>query len=161
MKTGDVLLFIGGEDLIDDCIKAEGHSVYTHAALAVNSTSFVEAWWDGARLSTLEGRNNIVVFSPIIPLTEDQQYELIGYCRGKIGEQYNFLQLAGFLYEKLFGTTHNPFGSPHETICSQLVIQGYRDLLGIDLLPGIEDYSVTPSDLALSKLLRQEASTCQ
>lgn len=161
MKTGDVLLFIGGNDLIDECIRNEEHSQFTHAALAISSTEYVEAWATGVRRNNIEGKTNIVVFSPITPLTEDQAYELVGFCRGKIGEQYNFLQLAGFLYEKLLGTTHNPFGSPHETICSQVVIQAYRELFNIDLCPGIEDYSVRPSDLALSKLLRQEGSTCQ
>lgn len=156
MKAGDVLLFIGGNDLVDTCIRNEEKSIYTHAALAVSETQYVEAWVTGVRWNNIEGKTNIVVFSPTTPLTEDQAYELIGFCRGKIGEQYNFLQLAGFLYEKLLGTTHNPFGNPHETICSQIVIQAYRELFGIDLLPGIEDYSVRPADLSTSKLLRQE-----
>ena len=156
MRTGDVLLSIGGDDLIDTCIRDEEGSVYTHAALAVSDSQFVESWWNGVRRNNIQGKTNIVVFSPIIPLTVDQQCELIGYCQGKIGESYNFAQLAGFIYERLFNKKHNPFGNPHETICSQVVIQGYRGLLGIDLCPGIEDFSVRPSDLSTSKLLRQE-----
>jgi uncharacterized protein YycO len=156
MRAGDVLLFIGGDDLIDICIRDEEKSVFTHAALAVSENQFVEAWWNGVRVNTVEGKTNIVVFSPIIPLTVDQQNKLIGYCKGKIGERYNFLQLAGFLYERLLNKNHNPFGNPHETICSQVVIQGYRRLLGIDLCPGIEDFSVRPSDLSTSKLLKRE-----
>jgi len=161
MKAGDVLLFIGGDDLIDICIRAEENSIYTHAAIAVSPDHFVEAWWDGTRLSNTEGKNNIVVFSPITPLNNHQQNEIIGYCMGKLGEEYNFLQLAGFYFEKIFNTKKNPFGSAHETICSQVVIQAYRQLFEIDLCPGIEDFSVRPSDLSLSKLLQQEGSSCQ
>ena len=65
MKKGDVLLFIGGNCLIDIVIRFWTHSEYTHAALAINESEFVEAWWDGVRRNNIEGYTSIIVFEPI------------------------------------------------------------------------------------------------
>ena len=163
MKVGDVLIFIGPnyliDDLIDDAVRFVTRSKFTHAALAINENEFVEAWWNGVRKTNIEGYKNIKVFTPITPLSEFQQAKIVGYALGKIGEQFNFLQLLGFIIEKIAYLKYNPFGSKNKTICSQLVFQAYRQLFDIDLLPDIEDYSVTPSDLATSKLLRQEVNS--
>jgi|GEM_PF-2500780 len=156
MKAGDVLLFIGGNDLIDEGIRLEEGSKFTHAALAISETEFVEAWWTGVRRRSILEYNNVCVFTPIPPLSVIQQVEIIGYALGKIGEEYNFLQLLGFLIEKIMHIKYNPFRSKHKTICSQLVVQAYFDALGIELLPDMETYSAAPSDLANSELLRQE-----
>ena len=94
---------------------------------------------------------------PITPLSEFQQIEIVGYALGKIGQRYNYLQLFGFIIEKIAYLKYNPFGCKHKTICSQLVFQAYKQF-DIDLLPDIEDYCVAPRDLATSELLRQEES---
>ena len=163
MQVGDVLLFVGGNCLIDKVIRFCTHSEFTHAALAINETEYIEAWWDGVRKNNITRYENIidrikdiVVFTPITPLNQSQQTELIRYALGKIGEPYNYLQLAGFIIKKTSFLKYNPFGSKYKTICSQLVFQAYKHSFNIDLLPNIEDYSVAPRDLAASKLLRQK-----
>lgn len=167
MIIGDVLLFSGGERLVDELVGFETHSKYTHAALAINESEFIEAWWEGVRNSNIEdykkineGYKDITVFTPIIPLSQSQQAKIVGYALGKIGQPFNYLQLLGFIIEKVACLKYNPFGSKHKTVCSQLVVQAYKQQFDIDLLPNIEDYSVAPSDLATSKLLQQERNYC-
>jgi len=41
-KTGDIILFFGGEDLIDREIKQYENSMFTHAAIAINDEEIVE-----------------------------------------------------------------------------------------------------------------------
>ena len=158
MKAGDVLLFIGGPGIIDESIRLETHSKYTHAALAISSDTFLEAWWDGARINALCNISNehVRLFEPVTALTDIQIALLTGYANGKVGEEYNFLQLLGFVLERLLHITHNPFGSTHKTICSQLVVEGYASI-GISLLPDLDSYSVSPGDISKSKLLKQGA----
>ncbi|HBP65814.1 MAG TPA: hypothetical protein DD730_16535 [Desulfosporosinus sp.] len=95
MKEGDVLLFIGGNNLVDNVERLETHSKFTHAALAVNESEFIEAWWNGVRRNNLDSyknRNkNIIVFTPITPLSESQQAQIIEYALGKIGEPSTIL----------------------------------------------------------------------
>jgi len=69
MKVGDVLLFIGSNCVIDRVIRFWTHSKFTHAALAINESEFVEAWWDGVRKSNIDGLKNFVILEPITPLT--------------------------------------------------------------------------------------------
>lgn len=156
---------MGGKRLVDEVISLQTHSEFTHAALAINEFEFVEAWWHGVRKNNLEGYRSIIdgyrritVFTPITPLSEVQQAEIVGYGLGKIGEPFDFYLLVGFIIERIAHLKYNPFGSKHKTICSQLVFQAYKQLFNIDLLPRIDDYSVTPSDLETSKLLQQVES---
>jgi len=100
MKAGDILLFIGGNDVIDAGIRLECHSKFTHAAIAISETEFVEAWWDGTRKSNIKGHSNIVVFTPITPLSEFQQAEIIGYALGK---NWRKVQLSSI--SRFFGRT--------------------------------------------------------
>lgn len=162
MQAGDILLFVGQKVFIDEAIEYETSSKYTHAALAISETEYVEAWWSGVRKAELNPNDprKFDIYTTITPLTDLQKAEITGFALGKIGEEYNFLQLIGFPVEKLFHTDKNVLGSTHKVICSQLVIQSYK-AVGIVLLPNIEEYSVAPSDLANSKLLRQEGLACQ
>lgn len=160
MKVGDVLLFVGGKRIIDDLISWETDSEFTHAALAISETEYIEAWWQGVRKNNIKNYKdvfkNIIVFTPITPLIEFQKDQIIRYAAEKIGEPFNFLQILGVMIEKTSHLKYNPFGSKRKTICSQLVFQAYKQLFNVDLLPDIEDYSVAPCDLATSKLLREE-----
>ena len=152
--TGDILLFFGVEDLIDREIEHYENSMFTHAAVSINSTEIVEAWWEGVRISTLEGRGPFARFQTITPLTPIQQTGLEMYARGCVGKRYNYPGLVGFLVKKWFGMKHNPLGSEHSVWCSQLVVEIYR-ACGINLLPDLADRDITPADLANSKLLQR------
>ena len=155
MKTGDILLFFGGDDLIDREIDHYEKSVFTHAAIAINKTEIVEAWWEGVRTATLDGRGPYAIFETITPLNPIQQTGIEMYARGCVGKRYNYPGIFGFLVREWFGLKHNPFGSIHSLWCSQLVFDVYR-VIGLNLLPGLDEEDITPADLANSKLLMRK-----
>lgn len=158
MKAGDILLFVGGKDFIDEEITKETHSEYAHAAIAISETEYIEAWWSGVRKTTLNPNDprQIDIYVPITPLTDSQKAQIVGFAISKIGEGYNFLELAGFEIEGMFHTNKNIFRSTHRVICSQLVIECYKSI-GIDLLPNIEEFSTEPGNISESKLLMKGA----
>ena len=128
--------------------------MFTHAVVAINDQEIVEAWWDGVRITTLDGRGLYARFQTITPLTPIQQTSLKMYAKGCVGKRYNYPGLVGFLVKKWFSLKHNPLGSKHSVWCSQLVVEIYR-ACGINLLPNLADRDITPADIANSKLLRK------
>ena len=157
MKTGDILLFFGGDDLIDREIDHYEKSVFTHAAIAINKTEIVEAWWEGVRTATLDGRGPYAIFETITPLNPIQQTGIEMYARGCVGKRYNYPGIFGFLLKVWFRLKHNPFGSIHSLWCSQLVFDVYY-AIGLNLLPSLDEEDITPADLANSKLLTRKGS---
>jgi len=154
MVRGDILLFFGGNDFVDQEIEHYENSMFTHAAVAISDQEIVEAWWEGVRISTLDGRGPYARFQTIAPLTLIQQTDIEMYSRGCVGKRYNYPGIFGFLVRQWFGLKHNPFGSQHSVWCSQLVAEVYL-ASGINLLPTLADMDTTPADLANSKLLRK------
>lgn len=90
-----------------------------------------------------------------IGLSDEQRLKLLLYLIKQTDKRYDYMQIAG-LFLRLLGLSsrENLWNSRNRIICSELVDRGYKEALGIDLVPPLKDGDVTPADLA-SVLLRE------
>ena len=77
--------------------------------------------------------------------TEEQAKEIYEYLDGKIGSQYDWKAIVGFVLRI-------PMEGLVELFCSQLVFDACKES-GIALLKRIESFKVSPGDLYVSPLL--------
>ena len=152
MITGDVLLFFGGNGFVDKEIEHYENSMFTHAAVAIDDKQIIEAWWDGVRVTTIDGRGPFAIFRADLDAVLQEDIKM--FAVGSVGKRYNYEGLVGFLIEKWMKLKHNPFGSQHSVWCSQLVFECFL-ASGINLVPGKEAEDITPADLANSPVLRR------
>jgi hypothetical protein len=127
-------------------------SRYTHAFVVLDDGTLIEAMPGGARivpLSTWPAER--VAYGWIIPLTERQRAAVVAAARSYEGVGYGFVDYAALALAR-FGVRpawlRRFIGSSRRVICSQLVVQAYRDA-GVELFAdGRAAMEVTPGDLA-------------
>lgn len=153
-KAGDIALFKGKEDLLSETIEFFTQPPYTHSGFFIDSNTIVEMWWTGIRYRNMTDETGYDVFTPKVPLTQEQINKGIEYAKHKVKEKtrYNFLALVGILIEKVFHVKKNIFYSQYSEICSELVSEIFI-VMGEDVCPEIEDASTTPADEGNSKVL--------
>jgi uncharacterized protein YycO len=146
LQTGDII-FVGGNQLIDEIIRFFDHGDYNHVAMFVSDTEILEAqyntkvhvvdnFYDGPDYKTI-----------IIPMNlTDEQKEKLGKLKDKyIGEGYDYGDIFIKFLRLEFGINLERFENPKEQICSELV---GRLLVGL----GLADKSVI--DMAPNELFR-------
>jgi uncharacterized protein YycO len=146
MQTGDII-FVGGNDLIDEIIRFFDHGDYNHVAMFVSDTEILEAqyntkvhvvdnFYDGPDYKTI-----------VIPmnLDDEQKGKLEKLKDQYIGEGYDYGDIFIKFLRLEFGINLERFENPNEQICSELV---GRLLVGL----GLADESVV--DMAPNELFR-------
>lgn len=89
-----------------------------------------------------------------IPMTEQQQNDIVLYAAGAKGRPYDWRSIAGFVF-RFWGAKIRGRSDDHaddRVICSELVVWAYR-AAGLDLFPGVAPGDVSPGDLAEWMLL--------
>ena len=167
IRTGDVLLFRGKSPL-SRVIRWGSDSVYSHAGFT--------AWWDD-RLLVFQstGRGAELVPASLAVSAYDGQVDLfrlqepllsrvdapslITRAVALLGRHYAKSALVGLMWRMLrrrFRGRPDATGEPHEVFCSQYVSYCFR-AQDLDLVPGTDDASTSPGDLANSPFLKLQA----
>jgi len=159
-KAGDIALFRGKEDILDEGIELVTSSKYVHAGFFISENIIVEAWFPNVRYRDLTGTTGYDVYKFHPLLTQEQINNGVKYAKSKveIKTKYNVLALLGILIEKIFHTKQNLFYSNRMEICSELVSEIFSMAMGIDLCLGIDDSITTPADLSHDARLVKIAS---
>lgn len=84
-------------------------------------------------------------------LTPQAFQKITGYLFKQMDKPYDWMQIAGFFVEAVFGWK-NTWQLPETYTCGKLVDLAFLEA-GIDLLPGWENGDVTPRDLWHSPFL--------
>lgn len=146
MQTGDII-FIGGNQIIDEIIRFFDHGDYNHVAMFVSDTEIIEAQYN----TKVHVVDNFYQYTDdaicVIPMNlTDEQKEKLGKLKDQyIGEGYDYGDIFIKFLRLEFGINLEKFENPNEQICSELV---GRLLVGL----GLADKSVI--DMAPNELFR-------
>lgn len=149
MKCGEII-GTHGTGLLSEAIEWYTHSKYSHIRVAVSDTEFIEATWPKVRKGNISElkeykAGEIIIKTPIDPLTQEEQTRLILFLTKKIGKRYDWQGLISFLVRKNVQNKNWYF-------CNELVEEAY---ISIDrkLVGGNPSWH-TPDDLMNSLLLK-------
>jgi uncharacterized protein YycO len=141
---GDCFLY-HGSGLIDRIIQRGTRSWWNHCGLIVTADGgIIEA------LSTGVALNNLIAYPPTAytvlspPLDAEQRAHAVAYARGRIGDRYDRLTIAGLALNRLTGLRLT-LAVAGEDVCSGLIGEAY-ERAGLDL--GGDGAGLTPADLA-------------
>lgn len=164
IQTGDIFLF-QGHSALSRLIRWGSDSVYSHAGFA--------AWWDG-RLLVFQSAGRGAEVLPVSSAVDayDGQVDwfalddahrdrmdpnhLVTFAVTLLGRSYAKSGLVDLMWRMAWGRFRgrpDPKTCPDTVFCSQYVSYCYR-CSGLDLVPGTDDGSTSPGDLACSPLLR-------
>ena len=100
MKCGD-LIFSHGHSIISRAIEWYTHSHWSHVRIAISDKEFIEATWPKVRIGNMsEVKEESNVRTPIIPLTQEEQFKLRLFLQSKLGKKYDWRGLLSFLIRK-------------------------------------------------------------
>lgn len=163
IRTGDVLLF-QGKSVLSHFIRWGSQSDYSHAGMA--------AWW-GDRLLVFQATGSgasVLPASSAVDAYDGQvdwwalrpdcgahldEQALLAAAMDLLGRSYatwDLVDLVWRMCQQRFRGRPDARSQPEQVFCSQYVSYCYR-LAGCDLVPGTDDGSTSPGDLADSPLL--------
>lgn len=144
MQAGDII-FVGGNQLIDEIIRLFDHGDYNHVAMFVSATQIVEAQYNKQVHVIDDFYTGPDYKTAVIPmnLTDEQKAKLNKLKDQYLGEGYDYGDIFLIFLRLEFGINLQKFKNPKEQICSELV--GHL-LVGL----GLADESVV--DLAPNEL---------
>lgn len=150
MTTQVLVRFIRTEGFVPAAIARITGSLFDHAEFGSP-----EGTWIGAHAGTGVQERPANYCDPYrefvygIPCTEAQLSELMAWARLRIGKKYNYLDIAGLLFQD------RALNNPNRLICSQFVADGLIRVFGagrvLNVLPQWT-YRITPESLHLSPI---------
>jgi hypothetical protein len=142
MQTGDIV-FVRGHNWISNAIKIFDHGQFSHVAIAVSEHEIFEA--HGNRKTQIVPMNYHDFEIIRLPMSDADREHVVNLAEGMLGIDYDYLQIAGILFNNLFGTSRKIFNNPRLLICSEAV----DDILSqLDLKEFVKwDRDITPNEL--------------
>lgn len=142
------ILLYQGVSAVSRLIRLQTRSIYSHAAVELDSGMVIEAWHNGVDLATHYCENHtqgtlVDVFN--VAATAKQIEQAACFFFQQLGKKYDFRGVARFLSRR-----DEP--ADDRWFCSELVAAGFQQA-GIDLLARIPPSHVSPRDLGISPLL--------
>ena len=87
------------------------------------------------------------VARPKLTLTPEMRSQMEAYCKGKAGEDYSYLQLAAFAFQRIFNLKKVGDWNKSAVVCSEFYCETFDDLFQFKVFPGKVDWDVTPLDI--------------
>ena len=132
-----------GKGLISWSIRAQTRSHWSHAALLIDDSTIIEAWQgSGVRKKRIEDWDNTKTFE--VETTKEQDAAILSFARSKIGQPYDYRNVARFITRT----------APHPDdrwFCSELVFAAFCSG-GIHLFARIPAARVSPGMLEWTPL---------
>lgn len=155
MKPGDFILTQDANP-ISELIMAGEQGSFAHSAIVSGDNAIVEALGDGVQENTITYKRYAVF--EVIGITDEQRQKAVDYAKNHIGEEYGYLQDAGFALNglrEMIGLKRIPdfWAQNEQVVCSALVDLSLRDA-GIIVRPDRDAGDVTPQGLSFSTKVR-------
>lgn len=133
---------------------------YSHAAVYIGNGEIIESHIDTNVHKTKiksEDFKLIDVYRYPLFLDSSEKKSLVQWYKSKIGRNYDLAAfpstfvksvVANFFGFKNFRKSRPVLNNDNAWYCSELVSEGYYDMLGINIVPGLHPMSQTPDDLS-------------
>lgn len=146
MQAGDII-FVRGDDLLDELIEWAEDGVYSHVALYVGDGFVIEATGGNRiKLARLSSYASYDVGS--VSMTDQQREDLIAYAMTQQGKRYDWA-LIGIIALRLLLRIDIPYAERALRICSTFI----RDCFDYIRIQLTEIVNCTPQELSESKLI--------
>jgi len=135
-----------GDKLLDRLIAYLIGGKITHIAIKDSDTTVVETVWPKTRRLSLQEFNDDRSYITLrcVELTEEQKDAIIAYVNSKINTKYDFKLILAITLKKLFGINIK-LDDPHRYICEELVLEAFKEAVGIVLIDKPEN-EIEPVD---------------
>ena len=127
----------------------------THIAIEIDDGLIIETGWFGVKVSPLSIKANNFYRLRCDILTEEDKHCIISFLVRNLGVPYDYKLFTGITLNRLFGL-HTKWNDTTKYLCDEVALNAWR-YAGYELLPGIDDSIIVPSDLTKSTLLREVA----
>jgi hypothetical protein len=142
MQTGDII-FVRGHNWISNAIKVFDKGQFSHVAIAVSSTHIFEAQGNTkTRIVKMNYKDYEIVR---LPMTEKERQQVIAITNHMLNIDYDYMQIAGIVFNDLFGSSRKIFNNPRLLICSEAVDDILSQLNRKDFVSWNRD--ITPNEL--------------
>lgn len=147
------ILLFKGTGLIDDAIRWQTRSQFTHAAIRIGPQSVLESYPGSGvreRMLTPAEMEQTVEFN-VVGMTWDGWARALAFFRGEIGCGYDWLNVSRFL------TRFRDRQSEHRWFCSEIVFAACA-AGDVVVLNNVAAWRVSPRDLSLSPFLSPKSA---
>lgn len=141
-RPGDILLFSHAKGFAR-VIPWFTKSRYYHCALYEGEGRVLEARITGVVRRDLTNTSDCVF--RVIPMPETHTREVLDYARGKLGLNYDFLDVIFIVLRHYFPLLRVSYANHNSFVCSELLVVAWRRV-GLDMSPGAEAACVIPGD---------------
>jgi hypothetical protein len=142
-----------GSTWIDRLIQWGVGERVTHIAIDIGNDMAIETGWFGVKVNDLCDKGGNYYRLRCDTLTEKNKDNIMNFLIHHIGTRYDYKLFIGIAIHRLLGIDTG-WNDPTKYICSEVALNAWRSQ-GYELMPGVEDRKVIPSDLLKSKLLRE------
>ncbi|PQV64704.1 hypothetical protein B1R32_104203 [Abditibacterium utsteinense] len=141
-QRGDILLFSHAKGFARLIPWFTG-SRYYHCALYEGEGRVLEARVSGVVRRDLTCTRDFVF--RVVPMPETASREVLDYARGKLGLNYDFVDVFFIVLRHYFPLIRFTYPTHNSFVCSELIVVAWRRA-GLDLFPGVEAATVIPAD---------------
>lgn len=124
----------------------------SHAAVSIGYGKIIESSFHGLRIEDCKKYSPkthvLTIGTPVKPIDRAKIAQYAYQNAGKI--RYGYLTLFAIAVRKICHLDKVNDIEKDAQVCIEFVVQAYRDLYGIDLVPGVDSWSCDPVDLITS-----------
>lgn len=140
---GDILACYG-YDTISELIEKVTNSNTTHIAVKISDKYIMESSWFGVKLSKITRLNNQFTILRDKELNDNQRQAFVNFVVDAVDVRFDYKLLFGIGLNRVFGLKTD-WDDKSKYICDELVLEGYKQALNIDLFP--DKINIVPGDL--------------
>lgn len=141
-----------GDKLFDKLIKKIMGTPYTHTAIQISNTLCIETGVFGVKISSIEKKKGRFIRHKFKDITLEQESKLKEALLDSLHIKYDYSLMFALGINKVFKLNLN-WDTKNEYICTEVIVEVVRDVLGIDLIDFKEDKHIGPWDIPNSRHL--------
>jgi hypothetical protein len=143
-----------GNSLLDKIITKIAGDPITHTAIQISNNIIVETGVFGVKMDSISRLRGNYEKYEFIELSLENETILTEFILDSIKTRYDYKLMLAIGLNKMFGWKLK-WDNPNKYICVEVIIEACKNVLGIDLIPNIDDESIGPWHIGKSPYLKK------